>query len=143
MSLFSGPASLFTNQKARACVTCVECRKPRVLYCERGLSSTQKTTVTIVLSELDFTCGAPALPAECPLGTKVLVREGLRCCMPVESQYWALQEHQPDLCAHCAGPGGIKPEESKKRFKRVSPICEDCLKKGLTPVQSMPLQKTK
>ena len=72
------------------------------------------------------------------LSIPVMVHANMRCIIPVEAQYWALQEHQPDLCAHCAGSGAAKPVDSLKKFKKVSPICEDCLKNGLIPIQSMP-----
>ena len=82
-----------------------------------------------------------ALPSESPLSKKVLARGGLRCATPVESQYFSLTEHQADLVVYCDGPGGVKPQESLKRFKKVSPICKDCTDKGLIPVQSTPYTK--
>lgn len=49
-SISSSTNSVITAQNARALVTCVECRKPRVLYSKQKLSQRQQVTPALTLS---------------------------------------------------------------------------------------------
>ena len=51
------PSTMTSTQNARFLVTCVECRKPRVLYSLHKLSERQKVSLVVSMSEYDYTCG--------------------------------------------------------------------------------------
>ena len=51
-----------STQHARATATCVECRKPRVVYSRLRLSQRQEVLLATSLSESDYTCGAFLFP---------------------------------------------------------------------------------
>ena len=72
---------LCTTQNARTIVTCTECRKPRMIYSHQKLSERQKISVTITVSEFDYTCGAPLLTPSNTSYKKVICRSTLHCGM--------------------------------------------------------------
>ena len=82
------PSTMTSTQNARFLVTCVECRKPRVLYSLHKLTERQKVSLVVSVSEYDYTCGAPVLPPGNILSSKVMVRASLTCAMPVEIPYY-------------------------------------------------------
>ncbi|WAR05310.1 hypothetical protein MAR_020679 [Mya arenaria] len=60
-------ASMYTAQHARATIECTECRKPRVIYGKQKMSSREEVSFAILVSEFDYTCGAPITPPESSL----------------------------------------------------------------------------
>ncbi len=57
-----GDASLYTAQNARTSVNCIECQKPRVVYSKSKVTERQTTQCALMMSEYDYTCGAPICP---------------------------------------------------------------------------------
>ena len=57
-----GEYNMCVKPHARATVSCVECRKPRVLYSRFKLTDRQLTSLVMLLSGYDYTCGAPITP---------------------------------------------------------------------------------
>lgn len=53
---------LTTAQRVRTTVDCAEYRKRRVLYSKHVLTERQNVSLVIILSESDYTCGAPITP---------------------------------------------------------------------------------
>ena len=82
------PSTMTSTQNARFLITCVECRKPRVMYSLHKLTERQKVSLVTSMSKYDYTCGAPVLPPSNTLHSKVMVRAFLTCSMPVEIPYY-------------------------------------------------------
>lgn len=74
---------LTTPQHARATILCVECRKPRVLYSKHVLTERQKVSLVILLSEFDYTCGAPITPPHHLLHGVVMTRSQMSYVHPL------------------------------------------------------------
>ena len=49
-------------QTARAVVTCVECRKPRVIYCKSKLDYRHKVILAKNITSFEYSCGAELFP---------------------------------------------------------------------------------
>ena len=71
------PSAMTSTQNARFLVTCVECRKPRILYSLHKLTERQKVSLAVSMSEYNYTRGAPVLPPSNALYCKVMVRASL------------------------------------------------------------------
>ncbi|CAL4131250.1 unnamed protein product, partial [Meganyctiphanes norvegica] len=82
-------SSMCTGQNARAVATCTECRKPRVVYSRTALSETHRVTLAILLSEFDYTCGAPLTPPDSSLYSRVMTKANLQCGVVVEMSYYS------------------------------------------------------
>ena len=138
MILFAGDCSSFTNARARACVICVECRKPRVIYSNYKLTERYQSALAVALSDFDYSCGAAVMPGSSSLRDKILVRSELRCATPIESQYYKLDSAQRDMCSYCTSGNATKPLDFTKKFRQVLPICKICLDNGKKPICSLP-----
>ena len=129
---------LCTTQNARALVTCTECRKPRVIYSHQRLSERQKISITITVSEFDYSCGAPLLPPSNNSYKKVMCRSTLNCGMPIELQYYGSSLGRQDICSYCCTEETEVLPELKQKYKTVLPICKECIGKGKLPVVKRP-----
>ena len=100
------PSALFTSLHARYTAECVECRKPRVIYCKSKLTDRLATSLAILLSGSDYTCGTYSTAPGDSLQGKVHVRLGLTCQTPTELPYYSSQHNtgRKDLCCHYAAP---------------------------------------
>lgn len=125
-SISSSTKSVITAQNARALVTCVECRKPRVLYSKQKLSQRQELTLALTLSEYDYTCGAPVLPPNHSLAKFIQIRTEMSCISPIEVSYYSSGIGRGDLCAHCATEDSQCNMDLKKKYKTVLPLCGNC-----------------
>jgi len=135
-------ASLFTAQNARSTADCVECKKPRVLYCKHKLTERQQIQLICMVSENDYTCGSFVTEPGSSLHNKVHVRLGLTCETPVELAFYRSSFARTDMCCLCASADADINEELKKRFKTVLPICRSCTDKGFEPVHARPFGKS-
>ena len=138
-------ASVFTAQNARYCTECVECRKPRVIYCRSKLTERQATCMAMQVSTVDYTCGSYITAAGDSLHGKLNVRLGLTCESPIELPYYSSQLNigRKDLCCYCSAIDTEVDAVLKTKFKTVLPTCTDCLKKGLSPICARPYGKNK
>ena len=134
------PSTMTSTLNARFLITCVECRKPRVMYSLHKLTERQKVSLVTSMSEYDYTCGAPVLPPSNTLHSKVMVRAFLTCSMPVEIPYYGSELGKKDICAHCVAEEAEIDQELKKKYKTVLPICIAC-EEGKTPVLQCPFGK--
>ena len=144
--LMEGPKSsddprLCTVQNSRCLVSCVECRKPRVIYLRHRLTERQQTSVAVAMSEFDYTCGSVLLPPENPMYKKIMCRSELTCETPVELQHYTSGLGLIDLCAHCATETGEVNADLKKKFKTVLPICKNCKDTGKSAIVQRPYGK--
>ena len=130
--------SLHTAQNARSTVECVECRKPRVLYSTHKLTERQQTTLVLLVSEYEYSCGAPVTTPESTLHGKVVIRPQLTCAAPVEVSYYSSNIGRKDICSFCASIDAEVDSILKKSFKTVLPICKDCKGQGRVPVTMRP-----
>ena len=122
-------ASFCTTQNARSVVTCIECRKPRVLYAKQKLSQRHALTLAIALSEDDlYTCRSPLLAPDHPLVEKVMLRKNLSCLSPIELPYYGASDiGRKDLCTHCGNEGGEIDSNLKKQYKTVLPFIKHAM----------------
>lgn len=136
-------AHLCITQNARAIVECVECRKPRVVYSHHKLTDRQITSVTISISEYEYTCGSPLLPPTNSMYKKVMCRLNVNCNSHVELAYYGSGLGQLDVCSVCGGPEADTNVELKKQYKTVLPLCKTCECKGISPFIQRPYRKSK
>jgi hypothetical protein len=129
---------MYTAQHARMCMTCVECRKPRVIYGKHQLSEHQKISLVLEFSQYDYTCGSPILPPEHNLVNKVTVRPDLSCAQPMEIPYYSSNLGRKDLCGICGTEESLSPLELKQQFKTVLPICNSCTAQCKSPITQRP-----
>ena len=123
------PTMSFSAQNARATVSCVECRKMRVIYFRNRLRQRQQLSIALALSEYEYTCGSHFFPPSTPktLRENIRCRPNLQCTMPVEVPcYGGENLGRKDLCAHCGTEGGVTDADLRKKYKPVLPICTDC-----------------
>lgn len=139
----SPDAHLCITQNARALVDCVECRKPRVIYSHHKLTERQLTSITISISEYEYTCGSPLLPPTNSLYKKVMCRVNLNCNSHIELAYYGSGLGQLDICSVCTEPEAETNIELKKQYKSVLPICRSCVSKGMEPFVQRPYGKSK
>ena len=132
---------LYTAQHARASIQCVECRKPRVIYSKQKLSERHNLSLTLALSEHEYSCGAPILPPNSSLLKSVQCRSGLACSLPVEVAYYSSNIGRLDICAHCGSEEAVVDLELKKKFKTVLPLCGVCDDTGLKAIVLRPYGK--
>ena len=131
-------------QTARAIVTCVECRKPRVVYCPTKLDFRHKVMLARNVSSFEYSCGSFLFPPseKRKLAKAMNVRPNLLCGMHVEIPYYGNGDlRRSDICSHCGGINAEINSELKKKYKTVLPICDNCIKEGKTPFVARPTQK--
>ena len=79
-----------SGQTARAIITCVESRKPRVVYCSTKLDYRHKVMLARNMSSFEYTCGSFLFPPseQRKLAKAMIVRQNLTCGMQVEVSYY-------------------------------------------------------
>jgi hypothetical protein len=70
LRMFSQNDVPLSTQNARALATCVECRKPRVVYSKSKLSQRIEVLLATCLSEYEYSRGAPLIPPSAPITLK-------------------------------------------------------------------------
>lgn len=134
--------SLYTTQNARALISCVECRKPRVIYSKQRLNERTKLSLAITLSEIDFVCGSPITSPSSTGKLNVSCRP-CECATPVEIPYYGSALGPNDICALCGTGGGEVDQDLKLQYKTVLPLCNVCKLNGKTPIIFRPYGKKK
>ena len=134
---------LFTGQKVRQVVECQECAKPRCIYANHELTSRQETKLVTVISEDQYTCGAPLIEPGDAFYRVTQCRLNITCGDPIEMSYYS-SKFCREICCYCGEPGE-RSEEKRKCFKTVLPVCSVCKSKGLQPITARPYgpQKSK
>lgn len=135
-------AHLCIAQNARAVVSCVECRKPRLVYSHHRLTDRQMMTIVLATSEYDYTCGGPLLPPSNAMYKNVMCRTKISCNNPVEVQYYASGLGRLDICSFCTSEHCLVNSDLKKKFKTVLPACRVCIENGMTIIVARPYGKT-
>ena len=133
--------SLCVRPHARSTVSCVESRKPCVLYSRFELTERQQTTLVMLLSGYDYTCGAPITPPKHSLHGKVVTRKNIICALPVEIPSYGTDFGRNDICCHCGNEEAETNLLLKASFQTVLPMCKDCEKLGKVPVVQKPFGK--
>jgi hypothetical protein len=138
-------AGMYTAQNARCVVDCVECRKPRVVYASSGAWCTRyKLEMAILLSENDYTCGAPLTPPGHVLHGKIYSRLEMTCESYIELSYYSSSNEigkKPGLCCYCAADNTQRDSALLSQYKTVLPICDGCRIAGYDAVCLRPYGK--
>ncbi|KAL8607708.1 hypothetical protein ACOMHN_039382 [Nucella lapillus] len=131
-------------QNARATAVCIECRKPRVVFCNRKLSQRQEILLATTLSETDYSCGSHLFPPAAELLVNNLaIKTQITCANPIELSYYAADLGRKDLCAYCGTQDAYTDAELKQKFKTVLPMCDPCMQEGKLPITQRPFGKKK
>ena len=109
-------SSVFTAQNAQVICECVECRKPRVIYSKNKLTERQKMQMALVMSEYEYSCGAPATPPGHGLHGHVFARLNITCENIIEVLYYSAAIGRRDLCCYCGVGDTEINQDLKKRF---------------------------
>ena len=70
---------LFRNTRARNCITCQECLKPRIIYSASKTSREQNIAVAQVVESQLYICGSALFGPTSPYHSTIVVRQALRC----------------------------------------------------------------
>lgn len=132
---------LCTTQRSRSLVTCVECRKPRIVYAKNKLTERQTMAFVTAVSMYEYTCGSVLLPPGHALYNSVQVRNDLACCVPIELQYYTSGLGITSMCCYCSSEDGTVNPDLKKKYKTVLPVCQECLDAEKQPVVQRPYGK--
>jgi hypothetical protein len=133
----------YTGQNARAVVECIECRKPRVIY-STSWPSRYSSQLALILSEYDYTCGAPVTIPGHVLHGKIFTRLDMTCESYIELAYYSSTNtfgKNPSLCCYCAVAETVRDDALLKLYKTVLPVCETCKQAGHKPVCMRPYGK--
>ena len=79
----------FIPAKSRLTVVCSECGKARVVYSPVRLTCGEIASVKRREESVMYSCGSPLFDDDHPLFKYCVVREGLNCETPIETQYYA------------------------------------------------------
>lgn len=114
-----------TANSVKSMVQCTECNKPRVLYSQKALSSSEKQILMRFLQFYQYTCGADIqtlkndkAPRVCQVLEKVFVRDH-SCCDDVEIPYFSSKAFV-DICVKCGSKNNLQKQGG------VHPMCQDC-----------------
>ena len=92
-------------QMAQAVVTCVGCRKPRVIYSSTKLDYRHKMMLARNMSSFEYSCGSFLFPPmeKRKLTIAMTVRLNLTCGIQVELPYYGDNGDlgRKDICSHC------------------------------------------
>ena len=99
--------TVLTLQNARSGITCVECRKPRLIYSKHALTDRQQTSLALLLSEAEYSCTGPITGPSHPLHNTVVTRIPMHCGDPVEVPYYRTGYGPVNLCSYCAQDGRV------------------------------------
>lgn len=120
-------STMCSVQNARSCI---ECRKPRVIYAKQKLSERENVLFAVALSEIENTCGAALLPPDMSLSKRAMLRANLSCAVPIEVHFYGSSFDNDlgnrDLCVYCSAEGSETDQELRKQYKTVLPMCQSC-----------------
>ena len=102
-------------------------RNPGYSNSLRKLSSRQQLTVSIAVSEGNYTCGSALLSPDHLLTSTVSVRLAPSCGDLAEVAFYSQEFASQDECAHCGGVEGHGSPELSAKCKAVLPCCDSCL----------------
>lgn len=120
------PAGMVVGQKLRSTVRCGECSKPRGIYSNKVLTTTEQQQLAVLLEQVEYTCGSPLTTEGSDLHGQVFVQLSLRCHDHVEFAYFACPRKKPDVCCHCGGLDAMRDPVLLRKYKVVLPVCEAC-----------------
>ena len=103
---------------------------PCVLYSRFKLTERQQTTLVMLLSGYDYTCGTPITPPKHSLHDKVITRKNITCALPVEIPYYGTDFGRNDIWCHCGNKEAEANLLLKASFQTVLPMCKGCEKLG-------------
>ena len=124
-------SSLYTVQCAKSTVVCIECRKPRLIYSKHRLTDRQQLALSMLLSEVEYSCGDQLTIPGHSLHTTTYVRVPMGCADAIETQYYATGYGRMDICCYCCQEDVATDSLLQKKFKTVLPICDSCRCAGL------------
>jgi hypothetical protein len=94
-------ARIFTVQCAKSSVSCIECRKPRLVYIKHRLTDRQSYSLSVLLSEVEYSCGdAITVPGQA-LHQTAVTRMPMTCSDAIEIPYYSSGYGRIDICCYC------------------------------------------
>ena len=115
---------MLIGQNVRDVIKCSSCKKPRAIYCKRVLTNREIKEVKRIKT-FDYVCGALITPDVSFLAGEVFTRLQLTCRSPIKWAYYSYPKARKDSCCYCSR-SGIVDQETKKSFKTVLPMCDNC-----------------
>ena len=112
-----------------------------MIYSKPALSSRERLSLSILLSEHDYTCGSAVTIPSSTLHGRVFVRLPLSCDDSVELPYYSSRVGRMDVCGHCGNGDATVDQSLKKDYKTVIPMCDTCKGRGLEHICSRPTRR--
>ena len=90
----------------------------------------RKTTVAMLLSLFDYTCGSHITPPSHSLHGVVVVMMEINCSSPIEAPFYSSAWDEGTFTRYCGADGAERDVKLKQSFKTVFPICAGCSRDG-------------
>ena len=128
------------KQNARASIKCINCSKPRVIYCEKKLNDREKRQLRRLLTDVGniYECGCVLVPEDSYFDksdTKLFTRLQMHCGSSVEVPYYTSKyiNQSKDVCYYCGQNGVPIEEEVRGQYTTPMPRCNECKTAGKPP----------
>ncbi|KAK3092075.1 hypothetical protein FSP39_024978 [Pinctada imbricata] len=115
---------IFKTQKARDVVKCMDCLKPRLVFCNSKLSPSQEEILNQMT--LDYICGDGT-----PEDSGLFMRRCITCSSDIEVSYYSagLRTYLPPICIYCGSDDKLLDDNDPyiqdlhEKYSVVRPLC--------------------
>ncbi|KAK3092298.1 hypothetical protein FSP39_000976 [Pinctada imbricata] len=122
---------IFKTQKARDVVKCMDCLKPRLVFCNSKLSPSQEEILNQMT--LDYICGDGT-----PEDSGLFMRRCITCSSDIEVSYYSagLRTYLPPICIYCGSDDKLLDDNDPyiqdlhEKYSVVRPLCTICHSNG-------------
>jgi hypothetical protein len=119
---------MFICSNVRATVQCSFCGKLRLVFCWAKDWKAHNASLSKILEESRYTCGAYIVAPPAPLSKIFVVKRDIRCDDTIQKLYFSQQNIPvPPICYHCGSAEEvIRDPELVSDYKCVYPQCKEC-----------------
>lgn len=121
-----------TAETVCSIMICGECLKPRCFYSSRKLSRSEQIELHQCKEDYLYTCGGTVIPDDHSLFSVCSSEIIQNCEEPVSPHYFSCRLQCVLCCYSCGAFADLVPipDEMKKGFQSVHPICTECKAQG-------------
>ena len=121
-----------TAETVCSIIICGECLKPRCFYSARKLSRSEQTELNHCKEEYIYTCGGTVIPESHNLFSLCSPEIIQDCEETVSPHYYSCHLQCVLCCYNCGAFGDLIPipDDVKRNFQSVHPICTECKAQG-------------
>lgn len=130
-TLLKKPPFAYVQQKARACIQCVECKKGRLLYSDKKLTVVAKKKLEKSIDDGLYVCGSELFTEDEELNSIIFQHHGNNCQKAMTAAFYSSGPKclfYKFICSTCFEANEAAVEDTKK-FKGL-PRCVHCKDMG-------------